>query len=261
MKQILGFLLAVSGVTVATWAGATQWLTGSYSTAGDEYTLTASTGQTVLVRAYSTQTLNSQSGNFSSAALVNVFPGTEGFGVNNTLSGIDTGETVSPEWGVDNAQLWDVLVFELPSSGWTLDSLGLGWADLTTGTDISVFYGGNNLGAGYDFSKACFTGCTTSGTGVNAIGTLTSANMGFQQVNLDNVAVGTSFNPAGLDNPGRYLVVSGSLVTSVGDDKFKVNMIGASGGFTPSPAPGTLALLGLGLAGLIGYRRRAAQQA
>jgi hypothetical protein len=30
------------------------------------------------------------------------------------------------------------------------------------------------------------------------------------------------------------------------------------GGFTTTPAPGTLALLGLGLAGLIGYRRRAA---
>jgi hypothetical protein len=154
----------------------------------------------VLVRAYSTQTLNSQSGTFSSAALITTFSGTEGFGINNTLSAIDSGETTSPEWGVDNAQLYDVMVFELPSSGWTLDSLGLGWAN-TTGTDISVFLRGNDLGAGYDFSKACFTGCTTSGTGVNAIGALTSAGMGFQQVNLDNVAVGSPIDP-NLNNQG-----------------------------------------------------------
>jgi hypothetical protein len=194
-------------VTVATLAGATQWLSGSGVSGGNEITVQGPnlTIPTVNVRAYSTLTLNSQRGNFSSAEQVLQFSGTEGFGIDNTLSAIDASETTTP---VDNAQLWDVLVFEMP-----LDSLRLGWL---TGADISVFYGGNDLGAGYDFSKACFTGCTTSGTGVNAIGALTSAGMAFQQVNLDNVTVGSAFNPAGLDNSGRHRVVSGSLGTSVG---------------------------------------------
>jgi len=257
MKQILGFLVAVVGILGAMPAGATQWTSSSgVSSAGDEYTITVG-GQSVLVRAYSTKTTaGGQSGTFSSAAEVKVF--SEGFGVDNKggPSGTqDGGEASFPEWGVDNAGLYDLLVFELPNAGMTLEGLGLGWAEDAAGTDISVFFGGNALGAGYNFSNACFTGCANSGSGASAIGLLTSTNLGFTRVDLDNVAVGSPINP-GIVAKGQYLAVSGSLLPpphSQGDDKFKVNMIKAS----KAPLPGTLALLGLGLVGL-GYTRRLA---
>ena len=243
MKKTVEVVAMAFATLVAGSAGATMWTSFSgVSDEGTEYTITASDGTKVLVRAYSTTTLGSQSGNFNSLADVKVFPGTEGFGINNK-QGVDAGEASFPEWGVDNKDLYDLLVFELPKAGMTLEKLSLGWAE--AGSDISVFFGGNGLGSGYNFSNTCFTGCTT-GSSLSALG--------FTQVNHSNVAVNTELTP-GNPNTGRYVAISGSLVTSPGDDKFKVNMIKASGGV---PTPGTLALLGLGLVGMGSLRRRQA---
>ena len=250
MKKSVEFVAMAFATLVSGAASATMWTSHSstLSTAGDEYTITVD-GQSILVRAYSTKTAGSQSGTFSSSAIVKTFPDLEGFGIDNKLTGQDIGEASFPEWSVDNLQLYDLLVFELPQAHMKLEGLALGWAD--TGTDISVFFGGNALGAGYDFSNACFTGCANSiNPSPNTTPGTTLSSLGFSKVNIDNAAVMTELNP-GHTNTGRYVAISGSLDTSVGNDKFKVNMIKAS-----VPTPGTLALLGLGLLGMGALRRR-----
>ncbi len=166
------------GLLSAFPAAATQW---SWDAANATYVDTntykiTSNGQSVLVHAYSTaNTSNPLNGNFTTTNVeLNRFdPG--GFGIDNNNP--NTGEGSSPEHAVDNNQLYDVLVFELPDKNFDFQGFRLGWAQDggTAGqADVSVFFGGNDLGANYDFKNACFVGggCGNSGTGSSAKGDL-----------------------------------------------------------------------------------------
>jgi len=137
-----------------------------------------------------------------------------------------------------------VLVFELPDAGFDLEAFKLGWAQegstYNGKADISAFFGGNNLGANYNFSNACFSGCASN---------LTSAAMGFTDISSlianggSNVPVNTTMNIAGTQS-GRYLVMAGQLGGS--NDNFKLEMIKASVLVPPTlPEPAGLALFSL----------------
>ena len=273
LKHGLGPLALSIGVSFAMPATATQWLSSGAAGNAAQMTMTVG-GQTVKVRAYSTQTPSSTSatasaGNFTNAQLM-LYGG--GFGITNNIIG-DANEGVAPEHATDNNQIFDVLVFELPTAGFDLDAFRLGYATeavfpsttVTGEADISAFFGGNSLGADYNFSNACFSGCTGTNkalTGTGGLGftditahvTRTDTNVLLGPAPDNNAPSGIDLAAPGNQGPGRYLVLTGALGGS--NDNFKVDMLKATA--IPVPEPGTIALLGLGLLGLVTLRRRPA---
>lgn len=273
LKRGLGLVALAGGVAFAMPAAAIQWLSsGATGTTAEMYM--TSGGQTLKVRGYSTQTLSSTPTTVAPSTGLwkgaNVFNYGGGFGISNTV-GTDIYEGSQPEHATDNNQIFDVLVFELPTAGFDLEAFRLGWATeayapdqtVTGEADIQAYFGGNSLGANYDFKNACFTGCANTGSGSAAKGDLAYLgftdlmNNGANTINGSNVYSGTDVAVPGAAPAGRYLVMTGALNGT--NDAFKVEMVKGSccaGGVLPEP--GTFALLGLGVFGLVALRRRRA---
>ncbi len=216
-------------------------------------------GETLTAKAYSTYNVytsgstNNINGNWIEAQIA-LYSG--GIGVKNMRSG-DTGEGLSPEHSVDNDQIHDIVVFELPNGVWDPAAFKLGW--IQGDSDVQAWIGGSNLGANYDFRNVCFQNCATGSA-------LTSAALGFSEITTitgggTNVPLNTStsFNTA---QTGRYLVMSGNLGTGsvTGfNDMFKISSISAS--TVKVPLPGSILLLGLGLGVLTLVRARTSARA
>ena len=282
MMRKLGLLAGMVGAAFATPAVATQWLSDNASAAVAvsacnntttpavmpgtcQMTMAATSGTgtgTVKVRAYSTRTSDHSQNGIWQSADIHMYQG--GFGVTNLVAG-DTGEGITPEHAVDNNQVYDVLVFELPSTGMDIDSFRLGWAQESGNNwaDVQTWFGGNNLASNFDFSTVCFTSTCSGGTQLANLGggfTDITSTMKINGTSIfnggdNNVPVGQQVDFSGTQS-GQYLVVAGRLGDSF--DNFKVDMLKASGGGPggQTPVPGTLALLGLGLAGLVSIKKR-----
>ena len=216
-------------------------------------------GQTLTAKAYSTYNVytsgstNNVNGNWIEAQIA-LYSG--GIGIKNLRAG-DLGEGTQPEHSVDNDQIHDIVVFELPNGVWDPEAFKLGW--IQGDSDVQAWIGGSNLGANYDFRNVCFQNCATG----NA---LTSAALGFSEITSitgggTNVPLNTStgFNTS---QTGRYLVMSGNLGTGsvTGfNDMFKISSISAS--TVKVPLPGSMLLLGLGLGVLTLVRVRTSARA
>lgn len=235
-----------------------------------QFTITSG-GQSLKVRAYSTRGADS-TGLLRSAQIVNY---TGGFAVTNATG--DVGEGSAPEHATDNQGSYDLLVFELPAAGFDIESFMLGWAHegstyngtATNEADVQAWFGGNNLGSDFNFSTACITTpCTNTGP-VSAPTGGTLAYLGLTDITSSmnnpgggvgdggsNVPLFTGINFDGTQS-GQYLVLAGKLADT--DDFFKVKAIsGSAGSGGQTPEPGTLALLALGLFGLVTLKRRSA---
>ncbi len=240
-------------------AGTVKCKTTFTSTAG---------GQTLTAKAYSTPTLytnvnpTSTAGNWIEAQIA-VYGG-GGIGVKNMVTG-DALESNEPEHAVDNNQIHDVVIFELPAGVWDPESFKLGYAN--GDSDVQAWVGGAGLAPDFDFRNVCFSGCTG--------GASTLASLGFNDISTGMPAVvggtpspGGASAPSGVNVPtgvaapfattktGRYLVMSGNLGQngiSGFNDAFKISQISA---MHSVPVPGSLLLLVLGLALLTFVRAR-----
>lgn len=190
-----------------------------------------------------------------------------GLGIKNVVVGsgntTDTGESSSPEHAVDNGQVVDVMVFELPTGDWKFNSVSVGYIGADSSNDVRVWVG-STAPANADFRNVCFQGasCTTANDLDNSGGVYKFTDLGSQVVNA-----GQSFSAASGGIDARYIVVIGSTraepsTTTKKYDAFKISGLAATFTAPPPPSsgqvpvPGTVALLGLGLAALAATRRR-----
>ena len=274
MHQIKGvWLLAMAAAVFAMPAAATEWTFPSTNTnvtvtdcgggaTSCKYSFLSTTGNlTLKVHAFSTASNSSPnsnpSGTWKNANLQNY---SGDFGITNLVSDANECVGCSPEHAVDNDGAYDIMVFELPTGmTWDIEGFRLGWASESgngVSADVQTWIGGGQ--AAIDFTQVCFTGCAkplVSGTGNLGFKDITSAMQGVTYNGGDNnVPEGQTITFAGTQS-GRYLVMSGKLGDS--KDAFKPEYLKAFGTtITQTPLPGTLALLGLGFAGLVAARRR-----
>lgn len=236
MKKLLviSALVAVAGLAGSSYATPVSWGLGSSSGTctsgvGNECTFT-SAGKALKARAYATND-NPGLGLFVKAA-INQYSG--GLGVKSPSE-----SSGSPQHAVDNSGKDELIVFEFSNTDYLFTGFQIGWRQ--NDADIRAWIGGDALGAGYNFF----------GTKFSDLGSL-----GFTAFDFLNVPVNTTQNFGANGMAGRYLILAAAPVNLGYDNKndyFKIGQI--SGDDRPKPPvevpePGTLALLGIALAGL-----------
>ncbi len=192
-----------------------------------EFSSSGDPSRTLKVRSYS----STSSGAALMDAYTDLFSG--GIGVKNQS---ESGS--SPNHAIDNSG-WhnDLVLFEFDSDDYTALSFRIGWR--TSDSDIRIWLGGS--GANLDLAGASVSDF---------------AGLGFIQLSVFwYVAVDTAID-IDTDVAGRYMIVTGGNETY--KDYFKFNQIVAGVAHEDHAVPerATLAVFGIGLAGIVLSRRR-----
>jgi hypothetical protein len=215
-------------------------------------------GKTLTAKAYSTSTIypvgtnpTTVSGSSWIEAQIALYSG--GIGIKNTKT-YDANEAYEPEHAIDNDQIHDILVFELPDGVFDPNAFKLGY--LNGDSDVQAWIGGSNLASNFDFRNICFTGCADSTKNLATLGGGFSEITGPAGNGFTDVPVNTStdFNTT---KTGKYLIMAGNLgqgTVSGYNDAFKISQL--SSNTVKVPVPGSLLLLGLGLTLLTFVRSR-----
>ena len=260
--KIAKLLFPLVGLALSAPAGAVSWNTASNSigaTTGSIYcsTTTCATstsglsGSIMTMTAYSTPNSGSptpESGNWVDARIA-IYSG-GGVGISNFQQ---TGETSSPQHGIDNYLVNDLLVIDFGSNGWDVSSFSLGWTCTVSGptscsgssVNVDAWVGGTGV---IDFNTVSFSGSSSSAT-----------LPGFTSLTLSGDPGGTGVKTDSSSAIGRYLVIGGNLANST--SAFKVSGVRAIGPSAPPPTgvplPGTAWLMVLGMLALATASRRA----
>jgi PEP-CTERM motif len=174
--------------------------------------------------------------------------------VNSIWSGgLGAGGEGTPEHAVDNKNGVEAVIFELPGDGYIPYSFQIGWKN--NDADIAAFIGGTLA-----------LDLLAEGTSIASL-----QSLGFEMELFSNVAVNTPqlFTHGA---SGRYLIIAAwdqdpapaaakkNRITQT-FDMFKISLVAATPPDVPDesmPEPGTVTLLGAGLAAMALWRRRRA---
>ena len=200
--------------------------------------------------------------NFGAGNLIEAYvnpDGSSGLGVSSLGEASDPKNPGTNEDArlIDNRDGVEVLVFDSKSANFDWNTLDLGFIKTGSGVDDTPsvqYWTGNGTGALGNTSStqdqidlAFKSLCLTSGTNGYSCTTLAASNF-TKHPQLNNLT--TAPQTLASNAQGRYLVVSGALdasYASTGFDKFKIKTV---------PVPHTLALFGIGVLAMVGFRRR-----
>lgn len=185
--------------------------------------------------------------------------------------------TSSPQHALDNHTRFESLLLDFGSEAVNLSKIGVGWSEAWANQTSCTWWGScstsfKNVGSQTDLFVLAYTGSDPfSASSMSGLSYSQLLNNGWEIVANVSGSTGTRdiatatpiYSSFWLIGAGSFEATSGGAAITTGDGRHDfIKIAGVTGSVRPPPPPGTvaepgsLALLGLGMLGMLALRRR-----
>lgn len=251
MSKLLGLMCGVAALLVAGAASASkEWVLGSTPPVGVSVAGYANTGGTGTA---ANQTIQA-------ATSITWYTG-GGWGIKNadacSTTGCDYNEGVDPEHSIDNNGRYDMMLLSFTGGAVDLDQVKMGWTKNDSDITVMAYTSSTPFNLANNLIGKTYMQLLTSGW--SAIGNYLTVGTAITSVNAGNQT--SSYWLIGAYNPLAFSGPSGTTMDKSYDSKYDYVKLASVFTAEPqpdpsAPEPGTLALFGAALLGMIGLRRR-----